>query len=101
MASECSEKRTTAFQQSESDYIAVQFEALEPGRPDKLITPSFWEEQGPYVFGKTLRLKELEAVAKEGMTSQNFEKVSGWRCKLLSIRTLYALIAFDSCRCGG
>ena len=101
MASECSKNRTAAQKQSEWKALAMQFEALKPTRIDKLITPSSWEEQGPYVFGKTLRLKALDIVAEEGMTSQNFEKVSSWRCKLLSTRTLHMLIAFDSCRCGG
>ena len=65
----------TAEKQSESEALAIQFEALEPTRLDKLITPSFKEEQGPYLGKWELRSESSVKAQGSCKSSDEFLKI--------------------------
>ena len=60
---------------------AMEMEALGPQRLAKMRTADR-KSKGPYIEGATLRLKDIDNLAKQGhMTSEEVQKVQGWRCK--------------------
>ena len=83
MASEQKKVKMTAEQQKKHDtHIFMQREALVPQRIEKISTTDF-KDKSPYVPGATLRLRDVDELAKQGsLTSKEVEKVKVWRCKI-------------------
>ena len=60
---------------------AMEMEALGPQRTEKMRTTDS-KYRGPYIEGATLRLKNLNDVARtEPVNSEELQKLNTWRCK--------------------
>ena len=90
MASEQKKVKMTAEQQKKHDtHIFMQREALVPQRIEKISTTDF-KDKSPYVPGATLRLRDIETLAKQGtLKSEDVDRVKGWRCKISHVFERY------------
>lgn len=82
----------TAEQQKKHDTLVfMQREALVPQRIEKISTTDY-KDKRPYVPGATLRLRDVDTLAKQGaLKSEEVDRVKGWRCRcLICLSTTHA-----------